>query len=80
MGRLLSMEPGDPDLDAIRIDRTAFSVVSLGDESDDRAYWMSRSIEERLEAVEIMRRINFGYDPDTSRLQRVLEIVTVEWG
>lgn len=74
------MEHGDPDLDAVRIDRTAFSVVPLGDEPDDRAYWLSRPVEERLAAVELLRRINYGYDPNTARLQRILEITTVEWG
>jgi hypothetical protein len=27
-----------------------------------------------LEAVELMRQIIYGYDPSTTRLQRVLEI------
>ena len=29
---------------------------------------------ERLESVELMRQINYGYDPTTTRLQRVLEV------
>ena len=28
----------------------------------------------RLEALELMRQINYGYDPITDRLQRVLEV------
>ncbi|MFQ6039885.1 MAG: hypothetical protein ACE5PV_03430 [Candidatus Poribacteria bacterium] len=53
--------------------RTAFSVKSLFDESDDRAYWMSKTPDERIEAIELMRQINYGYNPINARLQRVLE-------
>ena len=58
----------------LKIDKTAFSTVSLGDESDGKAYWRSRSPHERLQHVEVLRRINYG-DHSTARLQRVLEIV-----
>ena len=56
-----------------RVDRSAFSVVDLGDTSDD-AYWRSRTSEERLDAIEINRQIVYGYGPTAPRLQRVLEI------
>lgn len=58
----------------LKIDKMAFSTVSLGDESDEKAYWRSRSPHERLRHVEVLRRINYG-DRTTTRLQRVLEIV-----
>ena len=58
----------------LKIDKTAFSTASLGDESDEKAYWRSRSPHERLRHVEVLRRINYG-DHSTTRLQRVLEIV-----
>ncbi len=57
-----------------RIDKKSFSVLSLSDESDDKAYWLSKTPHERLMATELMRQINYGYDPTTARLQRVLEI------
>jgi hypothetical protein len=57
------------------LDRTAFSVASLSDESDEKAYWLSKTPQERLQAVELMRRMNYGYDRASARLQRVLEIV-----
>jgi len=62
-------------LDSVRLDRTAFSVVRLGDESSDRDYWWAQSPQSRLEALELMRQVAFGYDPFTARLQRVLEVV-----
>jgi hypothetical protein len=39
---------------------------------DDLAYWMNRSPEERISAVEILRRQYYG---SSERLQRVCRIV-----
>ncbi len=56
------------------IQRNAFAVASIFDESDEKSYWLSRTPYERLEAVELMRKIIYGYDPSATRLQRVFEI------
>ena len=61
-------------MDNLKIDKEALSVVSLSEESDDKEYWHSKTPQERLAAVELMRQINYGYDPVTTRLQRVLEV------
>jgi hypothetical protein len=58
-----------------RLDRTFLSVGSLHEESDEKAYWLSKTPMERLEALELMRQIHYGYDPATERLQRFLEVV-----
>ena len=58
-----------------RMDKAALLMASLYDESGDKAYWQSKTPMERLEALELMRQIHYGYDPDTERLQRVIEIV-----
>ena len=58
----------------LKLNRSAFSVASLADESDEKAYWLARTPYERLRQVEILRRINYGHRA-TTRLQRVLEIV-----
>jgi len=60
-------------LSTIRMDRTAFSVSSLDDESDEKEYWLSKTPIERIYAVEIMRQMLYGYDPLTARLQRFFE-------
>jgi hypothetical protein len=57
-----------------RIDKSVLSVAALSDQSDDRAFWHSKTPEERLAAMELMRAINYGYDPATTRLQRVLTV------
>jgi len=58
-----------------KLDKTAFSVVSLEetDECDD-AYWFSRTPEERLEYMGWLRQINHGLDATSARLQRVLTV------
>ena len=63
--------------DAESLDRSAFSVTTLSDQSDDRAYWQSQSPEQRLVAVEQLRQLNYDYDP-AERLQRVLEVAQRE--
>jgi len=40
----------------------------------DIEFWKSKSPSERIEAIELMRQINFGYDPSTERLQRFFTI------
>ncbi len=61
----------------LKLNRSAFSVASLADESDEKAYWLARTPYERLRQVEILRRINYGHRA-TTRLQRVLEITDRE--
>ena len=61
-------------LDSFKMDKSALSVASTSEESDDKEYWHAKTPQERLQAVELMRQINYGYDPATTRLQRVLEV------
>ncbi len=62
--------------DAPRLDRTAVAVFRLGEEPDDRVYWQSRPPEERLAAVEDLRRRYYGLDYDApGRLLPVCRIV-----
>jgi len=65
-------------VEAARLDRSAFQIASLDDESDEREYWRAKSPAERMEALELMRQIVYGYDPATTRLQRILEIAELE--
>ena len=61
-----------------RVDKTAFSVASLLDESDEKAYWRSKSPYERLQAVELMRQVIYGYKPTSIRFQRVFEVTELK--
>jgi hypothetical protein len=62
----------------VKLDKRFFSVASLADAADEKAYWLSRTPAERLEAVELFRQLNYGYDPATARLQRVLEVAELQ--
>ena len=62
-------------LDQARVDRRAFAVMSFVEaERADRAYWRSRTPDERLEALELCRQIAYGYDPNTRGLSRLFEV------
>lgn len=61
-------------VDSFRLDKSALTVTSLSDESEEKQYWRHKTPEERWQAIEQMRQIIYGYDPLTSRLQRVLTI------
>ena len=56
-------------IDEVRMDRSVVSVVTTATPSDAKEYWKTRTIEERLDALEITRQILNGYDPDTTRFQ-----------
>ncbi len=62
----------------MRIDRRVISIARLGDDSDEKAYWLSRTPEERLRHAEILRRMNYGHRA-TERLARFFEIVERSW-
>lgn len=61
-----------------KIDKTAFSVVPLSQADDEKEYWLSKTPQERLQALEFIRQVLYGYDPATTRLQRVFEVVKRE--
>ena len=62
------------------MDKTAFSVASLSDDPDEKAYWLSKTPHERLQAVELMRQVIYGYDPASERLQRFFEVAQLKAG
>ncbi len=70
--RNIEEQQGDP-----RIDRSSFSVARLTDPDDSLAYWLSRSVEERLQAIESLRIAFYGADVDAP-IQRVLEVAKLK--
>ncbi len=55
-----------------KINKKVLSTAPLFDKSDLTLYWHSRTPHERLQYIEILRQMNYGYYA-ASRLQRVLE-------
>ena len=64
--------------DLNRLNKSVVTISSLTDESDEKNYWLNVTPEERLNALETMRQINYGYDATTTRLQRFFEIAELK--
>ena len=68
----------DWDDEEFRMDRSHFSVVNLTDPDDSVAYWLTRPLEERWRALELLRRTFYGHARTGEGLQRVLEVAKLE--
>ena len=66
------------EIEDFRLDRTQFSVVRLTDPDDAVEYWLSRPVDERLRALELLRRTFYGYTSASEGLQRILEVAQLE--
>ena len=64
----------DPTGLPVSVDRREFSVVARDQSGHDLAYWLTRSADERLLAVEVQRVIVYGRPRAAARLQRVFEV------
>ena len=64
----------NPDTEHLKMDRTTMVVSSLDEPTDEAIYWSTKTPLERMAAIELMRQIIYGYDPTTTRLQRILTI------
>ncbi len=62
-------------IQSLKLNKNIFSVVTDFYEANDKEYWFSLSPLERLEAIDLMRQIIYGYDPSSDRLQRVFAVV-----
>ena len=60
-------------MDMPRLDKTRLTISSLDEFIEEKKYWLSRSKADRLNAIEINRRMIYGTDRTAARLQRILE-------
>lgn len=58
-----------------KIDKTHFSIGKLEDQGDEIQYWKDKTHTERLQAIELIRQMQYGYNPDTERLHHIFEVV-----
>jgi len=56
-----------------RLDKKTLNITSFDDIEEEKKYWLSKSPLERIKAIEINRRMVYGQDLVTSRLQRFFE-------
>lgn len=52
--------------------KRVIKIMNLKDKGDDLAYWLSKSPEKRIEAVEILRK---QFNGTAKRLQRIIRII-----
>lgn len=62
------------DTNYLKVDKTSMIISSLDEPADEINYWSTKTPIERMAAIELMRQIIYGYDPTSTRLQRVLTI------
>jgi hypothetical protein len=56
-----------------KIDKNVFEVRSLKEERSGLNYWLGKTAAEPISAIEIIRKINYGSDSATGRLQRIFK-------
>ena len=64
------------------MDRTVVRKMTLAEAEEDYSdidYWLSQPPAKRLEALELLRQIAYGYDPDTARLSGPTKVVQTAW-
>lgn len=62
-------------MDEVRIDRTKVASFSFIESDGERVrYWWSRTPEERLAHMQLLRELNYGHDEANQGLQRVLTV------
>ncbi|HNR38627.1 MAG TPA: hypothetical protein PKN61_06300 [Acidobacteriota bacterium] len=73
-------ESADTVLDSACLDRRIFDVVDLSRSGHDVPFWLTRTGAERLFALELLRRVCYGYDEIAEGLQRVLVVAERDGG
>ena len=56
-----------------RLDKNVISITSLNDIEEEKKFLLSKGSKERIEAIELNRRMVYGKNRIASRLQRFLE-------
>ena len=58
------------------MDKKQLKIVSLKDKNSDLEYWLTKTPEERLEAIEILRQQYIKFTKDVQQgLQRVCRVI-----
>lgn len=60
-------------------ERNARWLRKLTQEPYDLDYWLSKTVNERLEAGELLRQFVYGYDPATARMEKTIEVIQQPW-
>jgi hypothetical protein len=58
----------------MKLNKKVLRIISITDDVDDKSYWLKKKPQERIAFIEFLRKINYGKDATSSRLQRFFEI------
>ncbi|SPD71722.1 hypothetical protein PITCH_A100006 [uncultured Desulfobacterium sp.] len=61
-----------------KVKRDFLEVVDMHKSDDTAAYWRGQSYEARIETIEFMRKVMFGHDRVSKRLQRILTVAELK--
>ncbi|MDA3885489.1 MAG: hypothetical protein PF638_07855 [Candidatus Delongbacteria bacterium] len=61
-----------------KLDKSKVVITPL-QKNDEKAFWATKSPLERLRALELNRKIVYGYSDNPPRLQRFFEIIKQSW-
>ena len=61
-----------------KLDKSVLTVAPLAQSDDQKNYWLKRSHAERMNAIEINRRLIYGKDRATSRIEKTIEVLDLE--
>ncbi len=61
-----------------RINKEVLIVTDLCDDREEKHYWLSQTIADRLNAIEYNRRMVYGSHRTSSGLQRFLETAELQ--
>ncbi len=58
-----------------RLDKAVLPAVPIDEVDEERTFWHSQPPHKRLQAIELLRELNYGKSAVSGRLQRFLEVV-----
>jgi len=56
-----------------KLNKKVFDFIDLKNKKNEYKYWLDKAPDDRILAIEMLRKINYGYDLATERLQRIFE-------
>ena len=60
-----------------RLDKKLVAVTNLDDNRAEKEYWLAKSPAERLNAIELQRRMIYGRNRTASRLQKTFDVINL---
>ena len=57
-----------------KIDKSVFDIRDLSHDENESTFWLKKTPQESIYVIEMLRKINYGKDAATERLQRFFEI------